>query len=207
MASRCYLPIIYSLVLSHPGVAPKIQDYGAIGDCRTVALVSRYGSIDWLCWPSFDCPPIFAALLDRDKEKAGYWAIAPVAPRKFEHAYVRDSNVLETRFMCESGSAVLTDLMPVASEAFKRQSLVPDHELLRQVTCAEGQLEIEMRFCPRSGYESKPVKMRNNPWGWRMDVGRGIYTLRSSIPLVTDQFGARAKISLRQGDVLQFSLT
>lgn len=207
MASRRCLSIIYSVVLSHPDQVPKIQDYGVIGDCRTAALVSRYGSIDWLCWPSFDSPPIFTALLDRDKGKAGYWSIAPVDARKFEHAYVPNSNVLETRFTCASGSATLTDLMPVSSEAFKRQSLIPDHELLRQVTCTEGQLEIEMWFCPRTDYGSTPVKMHRNPWGWRMDVGRGIYTLRSSIPLFVNDSGAHATASLKQGDVVQFSLT
>jgi len=207
MASLRRLAIIYSVVLSHLDQAPKIQDYGAIGDCRTVALISRYGSIDWLCWPSFDCPPIFAALLDHDKEKGGYWVIAPVEVHKFEHAYVRNSNVLETRFICSSGSATLTDLMPVASEAFKRHNLIPDHELLRQIKCTVGQVEIEVRFCPRSNYGSTPVNIRSNPWGWRMDVGRGIYTLRGSIPLFIDDSGARATASLKQGDVLQFSLT
>jgi len=207
MASHCYLPIIYSVVLSDRDQAPKIQDYGAIGDCRTVALVSRYGSIDWLCWPSFDSPSIFAALLDRDRQKAGYWAIAPIAAHKFEHAYVRDSNVLETRFTSATGSATLTDLMPVASEAFKRRNLIPDHELLRQIKCTEGHVEVDVQFCPRSDYGSTPVRMRSNPWGWRMDVGRGIYTLRSSIPLAIDDLGARARVSLKPGDVLQFSLT
>ena len=50
---------------------PQIQQCGIIGDCRAAALVSREGSIEWLCWPRFDKPAIFAALLDR--EKGGYW--------------------------------------------------------------------------------------------------------------------------------------
>ena len=74
-----------------------------IGDCRSAALVSKYGSIDWLCWPRFDSPSIFAALLD--KEKGGFWSIAPVYPCEFRRAYVKDSNVLETYFIGANGRA------------------------------------------------------------------------------------------------------
>lgn len=78
-----------------PAVA-KIQEYGFIGDCRAAALVSRYGSIDALCWPRFDSPSIFAALLD--PEKGGYWSIAPTMAFHTERAYIHDTNVLETIF-------------------------------------------------------------------------------------------------------------
>ncbi len=59
---------------------PQIQDYGIIGDCRAAALISREGSIEWLCWPRFDKPAIFCALLDR--EKGGSWRISPAEPAK-----------------------------------------------------------------------------------------------------------------------------
>src|ERR1700757_534002 len=114
---------------------PDIGDYAVIGDCRSAALVSKYGCIDWLCWPRFDSPSIFAALLD--KEKGGFWSIAPVYPCEFRRAYVKDSNVLETYFIGANGRATLTDLMPVAAEDFKKKSLLPDHEILRQIACTE----------------------------------------------------------------------
>jgi GH15 family glucan-1,4-alpha-glucosidase len=90
-----------------------IQDYAAIGDCRSAALVGRDGSIDWLCWPRFDSPSLFAALLDAS---AGHWRIAPAAPFRSTRRYIENTNVLETRFETDTGTLVLTDLMPVASE-------------------------------------------------------------------------------------------
>src|SRR5215469_11670415 len=110
------------------GEFPDIGDYAIIGDCRSAALVSRDGSIDWLCWPRFDSPSIFGALLD---EGAGRWSISPTAPFRAERRYVENSNVLQTRFLTEAGALLLTDLMPVASEEDKRRFWVADHEILR----------------------------------------------------------------------------
>jgi GH15 family glucan-1,4-alpha-glucosidase len=190
-------------------LTPQIQDYGVIGDCLSVALISRFGSIDWLCWPRFDSPSIFAALLDLDREKGGYWSIAPVRPAQIQRGYVRDSNVLQTHFLCPSGRATLTDLMPVASEGYKSQNLVPAHELLRELRCTEGELEIAVRFHPRVAYGCAPVKIRGNSYGLRMEVGRGAYWLRSSAPMSVndDAAGADAVLRVKRGDVLQFSLS
>src|SRR5438034_2657882 len=94
---------------SRPGVS-GIQDYGIIGDCRAAALVSRHGSIDWLCWPRFDKASIFAALLD--PERGGYWCISAGSAEQIERQYLPDSNVLQTKFSSISGAATLTDLMP-----------------------------------------------------------------------------------------------
>src|SRR3954469_1373205 len=74
----------------------SIGDYAIIGDCHSAALVSRAGSIDWLCWPRFDSPSIFGALLD---PRAGHWRIAPAGARRTGRRYVGDTNVLETRFV------------------------------------------------------------------------------------------------------------
>src|SRR5580765_959728 len=134
-------PSSISSVLSNVRPAPKIQDYGVIGGCRSAALVSRYGSIDWLCWPRFDSPSIFAAILDR--HNGGHWSISPVGDCRFQRAYIRDSNVLETEFICPDGRATLTDLMPVAREEFKRRNMQPDHEILRHIACSQGELLLE----------------------------------------------------------------
>ena len=198
--------LIYPDVLSSRGNVPKIDDYALVGDCRAAALVSRYGSIDWLCWPRFDSPSIFAAILDR--HKGGSWSIAPVGPCRFQRAYVRDSNVLQTVFICPAGQATLTDLMPIAREEFKRRNILPDHELLRRVVCTEGELELQCDFRPGADYAAKRVKIRDlGACGLRLDVGRGAYWLRSSIPVQVQEDCVHARVILKRGDELQFSLS
>lgn len=182
-----------------------IEDYGIIGDCRGAALVSRGGSIDWLCWPRFDKSSIFAALLDRDR--GGYWSITPPVLDRIERQYLPDSNVLQTRFSNGSGAATLTDLMPVASEAFRQPMLLPDHEIIRRVECTSGEVQIDIAFVPRSQYGLKPVQIREaGKLGLRMEVGRGVYWLRSSVALTPRGCSAHARVTMRAGDTLQFSL-
>src|SRR5687768_5268939 len=98
--------------------APKIQDYAVIGDGRSAALVSRGGSLDWLCWPRFDSPALFAGLLD--PERGGAWSISPTEPARIERRYIDRTNVLQTRFHTPDGVLVLTDFMPAASEEEKQ---------------------------------------------------------------------------------------
>jgi hypothetical protein len=159
----------------------RIGDYAMIGDCRAAALISRDGSLDWLCWPRFDSPAIFSRIVDA--RQGGHWRIRPADPVRVTRAYVRDSNVLETAFECAGGSAVLTDLMPVASEETKRHSLLPDHEIIRQVECVSGEVQIEVDFHPRVGYGEHPALLRDcKKLGFRAEVGSGVYWLRSSQP-------------------------
>jgi GH15 family glucan-1,4-alpha-glucosidase len=183
---------------------PDIGDYAVIGDCRSAALVSKYGCIDWLCWPRFDSPSIFAALLDR--ERGGSWKISPVTPFSVQRGYVKDSNVLETKFQTSSGVAVLTDLMPVRDAA--QSLMVPDHEIVRQVTCTYGELEIETELAPRSNYgETAPPIHDCGKLGIRIDNGYGVYWLRSTIGFRVTDSSALARATLRAGDTLAFSFS
>src|SRR5438105_8207955 len=95
-----------------------ISEHAVIGDCRSAALVSRKGSIDWLCWPRFDSPSIFGRILD---PRGGRWSVEPAAPCRVERSYFPGTNVLRTRFVGTAGSAVLTDFMTADSEAAKRR--------------------------------------------------------------------------------------
>jgi GH15 family glucan-1,4-alpha-glucosidase len=92
----------------------KIEDYALIGDCHTAALVGRNGSIDWLCWPRFDSPACFAALLGSGDN--GFWKISPVAERYSAKRHYRPGTlVLETEFETAEGAVSLIDFMPARS--------------------------------------------------------------------------------------------
>src|SRR5512146_3011389 len=164
------------------GRFPDIGDYAVIGDCRAAALISKDGSMDWLCWPRFDSAAIFAAMLDAGK--GGSWRIHPIGEYRSSRSYVCDTNVLQTTFTTRTGKVTLTDLMPVTSEETNRRSMLPDHEIIRQLECTAGEGEIEVVFDPRSQYGESPVTLREHgKLGIRADVGKGVYWLRSTHPL------------------------
>jgi GH15 family glucan-1,4-alpha-glucosidase len=183
-----------------------IQEYAAIGDGRTVALVERHGSIDWLCWPRFDSPSLFAALLD---EHGGCWRLAPAAPASVTRRYVADTNFLETRFETATGVLLVTDLMPVASDEDKGRLLLPDHEILRVAECVRGELEVEMRFAPRPGYGRRPARIRTaGRLGVRVQMGADLLVLQSDLTLqITADGQVEGRTRLRTGDALHMSLT
>src|SRR5580698_7003345 len=89
-----------------------IEDYGIIGNLRTAALIGKNGSLDWLCYPRFDSPSIFAAILD--EKKGGHFKIAPKhADVTHKQLYWPDTNVLITRFLAEGGVGETVDFMPI----------------------------------------------------------------------------------------------
>lgn len=129
---------------------PPIGDYALIGDGRSAALVSRAGSLDWLCWPRFDSPSLFAAILD--PKVGGRFQVRPAGAFRSERRYLPETNVLETIFHGPTGVVALRDLMPVSSEAEKRAALTPEHEVLREVEGLAGEMEIEVIYDPRPDY-------------------------------------------------------
>jgi GH15 family glucan-1,4-alpha-glucosidase len=184
----------------------RIHDHAIIGDGRSAALVSSRGSVDWLCWPRFDSPAIFASLLG---EGAGQWTVAPTASFRTERRYVPDTNVLETRFVTPTGTLVITDLMPVASDEERRRLLLPDHSILRVVACERGEMEIETVFEPRPAYGRDDLRLRDaGMLGIRAETPAGLLTFRADVPLRIEE-GRRAagRVRLRAGDERHFSLT
>ena len=167
-----------------------------IGDGRSAALVGRDGSIDWLCWPRFDSPSLFGAILD---PSAGHWRIAPVKPFQTVRHYIKDTNVLQTRFETGSGSLVLTDLMPVASEVEQRCLMLPEREILRVVECERGEVEIEWSFEPRTQYGVRVLNVRQaRRLGLRAETGAGLLTLRTDLPQdvgADGRVGGRTRLS------------
>src|SRR5204862_1467179 len=93
------------------GQSVPIGEYGLLADCNSAALVSRDGSVDWLCLPRYDSPAIFARILDA---AAGHWSIAPAGEFRSERRYLPGTLVLETTFTTETGSVRLTDALAFA---------------------------------------------------------------------------------------------
>jgi GH15 family glucan-1,4-alpha-glucosidase len=184
-----------------------IGDYAIIGDCRSAALISRDGSIDWLCWPRFDSPSLFGALLDAGK--GGRFAIAPATAWTATRRYVGDTNVLETTFRTAGGVVRLTDLMPVASEAEKRRELWPQHQILRRIECLEGEVPIEMICLPRPDYARTVPRLRDRGHlGVYYENDGTVLILRSDMPLAlsSDFSDASARVTLHEGERRYVSL-
>jgi GH15 family glucan-1,4-alpha-glucosidase len=183
-----------------------IAEHAIIGDGRSAALVATDGSIDWLCWPRFESPAVFAAILD--PRRGGRFRVAPRGIRRVRRAYAGSSNVLETTFDADGGRLVLTDLMSVAEEREKEALLLPHHEILRVATCEAGEVTVEVRFEPRPDYGRRAPRLRAaGPLGVRLEDGPRLYTLRASAPLALGEDGvARAEVRLRAGERLVLSL-
>ena len=123
----------------------RIESYGLIGNMRTAALVSMRGSIDWLCFPHFDSPSIFAALLD--ERKGGRFAIGPSDDdASSKQLYWPDTNVLTTRFLAPGGVAEIDDFMPVSSSAQWEDQLV------RRVSGVRGSINLHLVCEPAFDY-------------------------------------------------------
>ena len=123
-----------------------IADYAIIGCTRSAALISRQGSIDWLCWPQFDSPSVFARILDF--RRGGFFAIRPAGAFTVKRRYLPSTNILETTFTCDSGVVTLLDLMPVMREEEKHRRLTPFRQILRRVECISGSVAMQVEFAP-----------------------------------------------------------
>ncbi|MCH8161451.1 MAG: glycoside hydrolase family 15 protein, partial [Chloroflexi bacterium] len=122
-----------------------ISDYGIIGDMHSAAVVGLDGSIDWLCFPRFDSPSVFAAILD--DEKGGRFRVSPAGEYQSEQRYLEDTNILCTSFTTNDGQVEIQDFMPIGQDP--KQS---GHELLRIVRGVRGTVQMSCLFQPRLDY-------------------------------------------------------
>lgn len=190
--------------LARPRRAPAIEDYGVIGDCRSAALVSRSGSIDWLCLPDFSSPSLFAAMLD--PEAGGRFAIRPVGPFETTRQYVGETPVLETLFATRSGTARLTDAMILGESG----DLQPAREVLRIIEGLDGEVPFELLFDPRPDYGRTRVAVRKQGnCALTCSSGNEHLLLRSDVPLDVAPGGAdgAARFAIHAGERLCFSLS
>ncbi|QJW89506.1 glycoside hydrolase family 15 protein [Spirosoma taeanense] len=182
-----------------------IENYGIIGDLNTVALVGLHGSIDFLCFPMFDSPSVFSALLDADK--GGFFRIYPVheGVNNLPHnkqLYLPDTNVLLTRFLSVDGVGEITDFMPV-------EDLYPGHALIRRVTTIRGKLTYRMECNPRFNYarSTHRVEQHDEAILFRSDgPDATVLRLVSNVPLTIQEGDAYAEFTLDSGQQADFTL-
>jgi GH15 family glucan-1,4-alpha-glucosidase len=178
-------------------MSTKIEDYALIGDCKSAALVSRDGSIDWLCWPRFDSDACFAALLGtRDH---GRWLVAPQEKARITRRYRPDTLILETQFETDEGSATLVDFMPFRS----------DHsEIVRLVIGTQGKLKMRTELILRFGYGAiVPWVTSLEDGTLRAIAGPDMTVLRTPVHLKGKDMTTVGEFTVARGETIPFILT
>ena len=180
-----------------------IADYALLSDCRSAALVSRAGSVDWLCLPRFDAPSVFARLLD---DEGGHWSIG-VPGASATRRYAEATMALETTFEAAGGSAVLTDAMAVGrNDRGHDLGAGSPGALLRRVTCTAGEVEVAVEYAPRPEYGLIHPLLHPVGGGLVSRGGAEVLALSSPVGLNLDGATASARLTLRAGESACFAL-
>ena len=173
-----------------------IEDYALIGDCETAALVNRTGSIDWLCFPRFDSPACFAALLGGPEH--GRWLLAPAGqPRAVRRRYREGTLVLETEFETAEGVVAVIDCMPVRSG-------VPD--VFRVVEGRRGRVPMRTELTIRFDYGSLIPWVRRTEDGLTAIGGADLIRVRTPVPLRGENFHTTGEFTVLPGQHIPFTL-
>ncbi|MGH8014049.1 MAG: glycoside hydrolase family 15 protein [Candidatus Binataceae bacterium] len=178
-----------------------IENYAIVGNLHTAALVGQDGAVDFLCFPRFDSPTVFAALLD--DARGGSFRIAPILGRaRHKQLYLPDSNVLLTRFLSEEGVAEVSDFMPIEES---RES----HILVRRARTVRGEIRFRMTCAPRFDY----ARVRHTAElerGGALFISEGgdgtALRLRTTMPLRLRGGDAVAEFTLSPGQCADFVL-
>ena len=181
-----------------------IGEYGLLSDCRSAALVSREGSVDWLCFPRFDAPAVFARLLDQD---AGHFSIRPAGEFQASRAYLDQTMALQTTFTTSTGTAVLTDAMAVGrNDRGHDLGAGSPGVLVRRITCTQGTLEVEVSYAPRPEYGLIHPILEAVPGGLAARGGADRLLLSAPIDFRVDGATASARPRLEAGQTAGFAL-
>jgi len=178
-------------------MSTRIEDYALIGDCKSAALVSRGGSIDWLCWPRFDSEACFAALIGTSDH--GRWLVAPRETAKVTRRYRPDTLILETQFETRDGAATLIDFMPFRG----------DHsEIVRLVVGTQGQVKMRTELILRFGYGAiVPWVTRLEDGALRAIAGPDMTVLRTPVHLKGKDMTTVGEFTVGRGETIPLVLT
>jgi GH15 family glucan-1,4-alpha-glucosidase len=180
-----------------------IENYGIIGDMHTVALVGMNGSIDWFCFPHFDSPSVFAAILD-DKN-GGHFSIAPTSTRvTHKQFYWPETNVLVTRFLSGDGVGEVTDYMTMSGHSGSNGH--HPHQLFRRVSAIRGEMAFRMECQPAFNYGRDEHTMSITSQGVCYHSPGLSLGLATRVPLKQDGNGTIAEFTLREGETAIFLL-
>ena len=178
-----------------------IENHAIIGDLNTVALVALDGTIDFLCFPRFDSPTIFASLLD-PKRGDSFQIAAELDGAKHKQLYLPDSNILLTRSLSSNGVAEISDFMPVEKAGVA-------HNLVRRVKTVRGEINFRMVCTPRFDYgrAHHRCEMQNKDVIFASEGSdRLTLRLRSSVPLKIEDGAATATFTLKADESASFVL-
>ncbi|MGE7371156.1 glycoside hydrolase family 15 protein [Neorhizobium sp. NPDC001467] len=184
-----------------PDIPRPISAHGIIGNLKTTALVATDGTIDFLCWPNLDSPSVFCALLD--PERGGGFELAPLIPdARPIQMYIPDTNVLLTRWLGETGSAEIVDLMP-----FLSQDSQIGGRLIRRLKVTRGRTKARLRLWPRSDYARNIPRIDQQDGFVFLSDENGLQLrLQTDIPLEVADGELTAQIDLKAGDQIDFVL-
>jgi GH15 family glucan-1,4-alpha-glucosidase len=181
-----------------------IGDYALLSDCRSAALVSRDGSVDWLCFPRFDGPSVFCRLLD---PAGGRFAIRPTGEFQASRGYADQTMVLETIFTTAGGTISLTDAMAVGrNERGHDLGAGSPGVLLRRLACTGGEMDVEVSYAPRPEYGLIHPILEAIPGGVAARGGAGRLLLSAPVAFSIDGAAATARVHLVAGQELCFAL-
>ena len=179
----------------------SIGSYGFLGDTRTGALVSEQGSIDWLCIPRFDGPPVFGRLID--PEHGGSWTLQPMEARVIERSYEERAASLVTRWKAPRADFVVREgfIADVSAE------LLPRSALVRRVECVAGEADVETLFDPRLGLPGRPPDRTRRTAGALVCTWGSTALGLAMMPDLHLEPARPCRFTLRTGDAVTFVLS